>query len=353
MSSNLQEVLAQINSGQAKRTGGVEKKALKTKVSNFRSKSNEAEEAPTVSSSVSPSDQHGKTSSMKAKLKGSHNGYTTAVTTQAPAAAVSTKSSVPPVSIRISTTAVASAASAVSKSGVQAVRGTAPISMRLKMVQDYLREHVGEWLSAAEILSGTGQDLAADDVLLQRLKAAPFARIQDDDEKQISTLRIKYRPHNEGIRDKPTLLNFIREHPNGTYREYIEDSYKGVLEDLNVLQSEQRIFVINNPEAQQDAVFPAELMDVKVDDDIIAHFHQVEVPRNDVLELQQEVTQTGLKSALASQELKRPAPMPSSFGKDGKKRKPRKERAVNINKVTNAHLPGLFAGAAPKSLDER
>jgi hypothetical protein len=129
--------------------------------------------------------------------------------------------------------------------------------------------------------------------------------------------------------------------------------FVGVLDDLSILQSEQRVFVINNPEAQQDAVFPAELMEIKVDEDIIAQFHQVEVPKSDVLELQQEVTQAGLKSALASQDLKRPAPVPSNFGKDGKKRKPRKERAVNINKVTNAHLPGLFAGAAPKSLDER
>jgi hypothetical protein len=66
-----------------------------------------------------------------------------------------------------------------------------------------------------------------------------------------------------------------------------------------------------------------------------------------------QVVKTGLRSALASQELKRPTLTALSMGKDGKRKRPRKERAVNINKVTNAHLPSLFTGSAPKNIDER
>jgi hypothetical protein len=73
-----------------------------------------------------------------------------------------------------------------------------------------------------------------------------------------------------------------------------------------------------------------------------------------VQELQTAVTAAGLRSALASQALKRPPAFKAGIGPDGKKiKKKRKERAVNMNKVTNAHLPSLFEGLVPKSIEER
>ena len=110
--------------------------------------------------------------------------------------------------------------------------------------------------------------------------------------------------------------------------------------------------MIHNPEPAQDALFPAEMMRVRVDADVVTQFHEVLLPY-DVLELQGAVTKAGLRSALAFQELKRPTAAGPGFGRDGKKKRQRKERAVNINKVTNAHLPGLFSGAAPKSIENR
>ena len=82
-------------------------------------------------------------------------------------------------------------------------------------------------------------------------------------------------------------------------------------------------------------------------------FHEFEVPTNEQ-ELQAAVTTAGLRSALASQGLKRPLAFKPLLGPDGKKiKKKRKERAVNMNKVTNAHLPSLFNGLVPKSIEER
>ena len=83
------------------------------------------------------------------------------------------------------------------------------------------------------------------------------------------------------------------------------------------------------------------------------------------MELQAEVNKAGLRSAMGSQvsvadarsgnqetmlrpphpcqEFKQPAAF-SGVGPDGKTiKKKRKERAINLNKVTNAHLPDLFS----------
>ena len=60
------------------------------------------------------------------------------------------------------------------------------------------------------------------------------------------------------------------------------------------------------------------------------------------------VVKAGLKSALAAQELKRPPKGDAAEeAARRKKKRQRKERVVNIAKATNAHLPGLFAAAAP------
>lgn len=79
---------------------------------------------------------------------------------------------------------------------------------------------------------------------------------------------------------------------------------------------------------------------------------QVELPL-DVLELQAAVQKAGLRSALATQELKRALPINPNDRRNGKRQRAKRERAVNINKVTNAHLPSLFMGVAPKNIDER
>lgn len=49
----------------------------------------------------------------------------------------------------------------------------------------------------------------------------------------------------------------------------------GVVEDLQALFTEHRIFMIHNPETDRTALFPAELEGVSVDEDIITQYHEV------------------------------------------------------------------------------
>ncbi len=52
-------------------------------------------------------------------------------------------------------------------------------------------------------------------------------------------------------------------------------SWTGVSDDILALQHESKIFTIHNPEHDQDALFPAELMGVELDADIVDQFHEV------------------------------------------------------------------------------
>jgi hypothetical protein len=90
-----------------------------------------------------------------------------------------------------------------------------------------------------------------------------------------------------------------------------------------------------------------------VDEDVANQFHEVAMPYDrDVWELQAAVQRAGLRSALATQDTKRHV-LTDGKGREGKRKRPRKERAVNLAKVTNQHLPSLFNGSAPKTIDQR
>lgn len=94
-----------------------------------------------------------------------------------------------------------------------------------------MRAHVGDTFSAAEVLAATSYDVADDAELLERLRNPPSGTrscvFVEDDPVDSSALRLRYRPRHEGVRDKITLLNFIREHPSGSFKEDLDDSYKG------------------------------------------------------------------------------------------------------------------------------
>ena len=143
--------------------------------------------------------------------------------------------------------------------------------------------------------------------------------------------------------DRVTLLNFIRDHTTGTYAHEFYRCYKGVREDINALHREHKIFIVHDLEdnvlQSRDAVFPAEMMGVQVDDDIIKAFHEVEVPL-DRHALKEAVEGAGLVSAVASRFQQQAAAAGNVGGSGGKKRKA--TRAFNVSRLTNAHLPDMF-----------
>jgi hypothetical protein len=102
----------------------------------------------------------------------------------------------------------------------------AHVNKRLKDVQDYLRENVGDSFTLSELLSSTGHDLRNDEELLQRLRNAPLVHLEED-AIDASAMRLRYKPRHEGVRDRTTLLNFVRDKPQGTFKDELEDCYKG------------------------------------------------------------------------------------------------------------------------------
>eukprot|EP00798_Chlamydomonas_sp_ICE-L_P016323 gene16323-22513_t len=255
---------------------------------------------------------------LRDQLKGNQNGFT-------PAAK--------PVTILSSAT------------GAPRVPGGAPrervLGKRFKDVLDFLQANLESVQTPAAILEGTDSELR------KRIESSDRVRING------AMGGYRYRPQHD-IDNRTMLLNFIRDHPLGTYAEEVQDSYKGVLEDIKTLQKDNRIAVIHNPDVGQ-------MIDISVDEDIVMQFHAAVVPFDllelqhqfhaavvpfDLLELQHQVEQAGMSSALAKQPMKRAA----MFDKKDKKKKPRQQR-INIAKATNQHLPDLFKRAAPLNIE--
>lgn len=65
-----------------------------------------------------------------------------------------------------------------------------------------------------------------DEDLLERLRGAPLIAL-DEDATDASAARLRYRPKNEQVRDRASLLNFVRDHPQGVWRDEVDDCYKG------------------------------------------------------------------------------------------------------------------------------
>ncbi|KAG1657192.1 hypothetical protein FOA52_003606 [Chlamydomonas sp. UWO 241] len=373
--SNINDLIAQINAGNVKRTSAENKKPKPKPPPPAKSRlapPSGKNAAAVVPSSTAPGSSqgavgaHASSSSvtlplpaaappagkadLKVKFKGSTHGYTPNTQT---AAAVT-----PPKGGGQRGGAGSAAVPGRSNAALHAQAVLSPpripLGKRMKDVQDHLRANLGESFGVADILEATGFDISKDEELLARLRIAPVVSV-DEDVSDAGATRLIYRPKHGHVRDRASLLNFVRDHPHGVWRDEVEDCYRGVTDDLDSLQQDRKVFVIVDPDAAQHgpALFPAEMMGVRVDEDVANQFHEVAMPYDrDVWELQAAVVRQGLRSALAAQELKRHVPSDGK-GKDGKKKRPRKERAVNLAKVTNQHLPSLFNGSAPKTIEKR
>ena len=187
-----------------------------------------------------------------------------------------------------------------------------------------------------EIKLKTGIDLAGDTTLYSRLSAHERVVVLGN--------TFKYKPQHN-IYDKVSLLSFIRDHKTGTLLADITDCYKAVMEDVHALQKERKILYMSHPDPTLESLFPLDMMELAVDEDVNSMFHEQVLPVN-VQDLQAAVVKAGLKSALAQVPLSK---RPVQSQKDRKRH--RAERAVDINKATNKHLPSLFSGAQPKGID--
>ena len=220
---------------------------------------------------------------------------------------------------------------------------------------------MGDDYTFAEVHKATGHDLCIDEELLSRLRAHARVKFADDFDTSghpLSSTRVRHKPQQEGVISKMRLLNFIRERKQNAKEGYalvsdVDDSYKGVLADIAQLKESKSIYTITDPDTvpPRTALFPVDMMGlVPIDEDLLSTFHETRPPK-DVMELQGAVLSAGLKSALGAQQLKRPSKADLEAGK--KRKKPKRERAFNVAKATNAHLPEFFNAPQPKKIEER
>lgn len=145
-----------------------------------------------------------------------------------------------------------------------------------------------------------------------------------------------------GIRDKASLLRFLREHPQGVKANEISDGYENVLRDADQLHAEGSAFKFYNAEFKVDVYFAAPenlgSFASKPGDDMAEVYLKTQLPL-DPAELMASLSGLGMRSALASAASSR---KPISLVKAERVKKKRK---MNIRHMTNVHMADMLTGA--------
>eukprot|EP00882_Tetradesmus_deserticola_P005977 GHRQ01006293.1.p1 GENE.GHRQ01006293.1~~GHRQ01006293.1.p1 ORF type:complete len:303 (+),score=132.82 GHRQ01006293.1:72-980(+) len=152
-----------------------------------------------------------------------------------------------------------------------------------------------------------------------------------------------------GIRDKATLLRFLREHPQGVKANEISDGYENVLRDADQLHAEGAAFKLYNAEFKVDVYFAAPEKRTSAPPDMAEVYLKTQLPL-DPAELIASLSGLGIRSALASAASSR---KPISLVKTERVKKKRK---MNIRHMTNVHMADMLTGADAQqytSIDRR
>lgn len=126
-------------------------------------------------------------------------------------------------------------------------RSLVPLSKRLKDATTVLLD-VRAPLSVAEICEKTKFD-ESDEELWQALSRSQRTEVLPDG-------RFLYKSQLTNVREKVDLLAHVRRTPEGTVWLDIQDAYVGVRNDLDELAKERKIFVLSNPDLEDDVVYP-------------------------------------------------------------------------------------------------
>ena len=242
-------------------------------------------------------------------------------------------------------------------------RARALSARRFIDVENFLRSGVGRTFTAAEVKAATGHDVLADADLVLRLREATSVRMREsesDSDGVARDARLRFVPVNRGVDGAASLLNFVRDQPTGTFREELEECYAKASDDIDQLVRDGAILCIHHPcppeirratgtvfPAAQGVLFPAERMGVSLDADIVLRFLSTPVPA-DAAELEATVRRlemtSGLSIAAAQESPGLAAGSDSSLltSQTSKRMKNNKNRAFDVSKATNKHLPGLF-----------
>ncbi|CAI0454384.1 unnamed protein product [Linum tenue] len=152
------------------------------------------------------------------------------------------------------------------------------------------------------------------------------------------SLILCYAKHD--LKDKNQLLHLIRKFPEGIAVIDLKDAYPTVMEDLQALKAEGKIWLLSNFDSQEDIAYPNDpRVVIKVDDDLKQLFRGIELPR-DMLDIEKDLQKNGMKPATNTAKRRATAEFQGISSKPKIKKK--KHEISMRTKLTNAHLPHLF-----------
>ncbi|KAL2898701.1 General transcription factor IIE subunit 2 [Bienertia sinuspersici] len=206
----------------------------------------------------------------------------------------------------------------------------APAGAQIKRVIDLLLER-REALTPEQINEVCYVDVYANKTVFESLKNNP--KVSYDGR------CFSYKSKHE-VKNKDQLLVLIRKFPEGMPVIDLKDSYTTVMEDLQILKAERKVWLLSNFDSQEDIVYPNDpRVPIKVDDDLKQLFRSIELPR-DFLDVEKDLQKSGIKPLTNTAQRRAAAQIQGISTKNPKKKK--KHEISKRTKLTNAHLPELF-----------
>lgn len=203
-------------------------------------------------------------------------------------------------------------------------------SYQIKRVLDLLQE-TREALTPEQINEACYVDLNANKAVFESLKNNPKVKYDGR--------AFSYKAKHE-VKSKDQLLALIQKYPKGMPVTELKDAYPSVMDDLQVLKAERKIWLLLNSDSQEDMVYPNDpRVNIRVDDDIKQLFRSIELP-SDMLDIEKDLAKHGMKPATNTAE-RRAAAQILSIPPNSKPKKKQREISKRT-KLTNAHLPELF-----------
>ncbi|XP_074303087.1 transcription initiation factor IIE subunit beta-like [Silene latifolia] len=213
-----------------------------------------------------------------------------------------------------------------------------PVGAQIKRVIYLLLER-REALTPQQINDACFVDVSANKAVFESLRNNPKVHYDGT--------HFSYKAKYE-VKNKEQLLVLIRKFPEGMAVIDLKDAYPNVMEDLQTLKAERKVWLLSNIDSQEDIVYPNDpKVPIKVDDDLKQFFRSIELPR-DMLDIEKDLQKNGMKPATNTAERRAAAQIQ---GMSSKSKPKKKKREINKRtKLTNAHLPELFQNITSESL---
>ncbi|CAH9072898.1 unnamed protein product [Cuscuta epithymum] len=256
----------------------------------------------------------------------------------AAAAKAGSSKSTPPKSAATSSTANAKSPSTAIKFSndterlqiINSIR-KAPVGAQMKRVIDLLLD-TRKAYTIEQINRECHVDMNANKAVFDSLRNNPKVHY---DGKQFS-----YKSKHD-VKNKDQLIRLIRKFDEGIAIIDLKDAYPTVMEDLQSLKAEGQVWLLSNSDSQEDIVHPNKAdVRIKVDDDLKQLYRGIELPR-DMLDIEKELQKNGMKPATNTAKRRAMAQVHGISSKPKTKKK--KHEISKRTKLTNAHLPELFA----------